>query len=100
MPISRSWSRPEATFGAKAALMLIPSRRPSRLRCRHERSIRVRPRRVPGRARPIRQVSAKVNALLDIAQLNLGDAASNYVAQDAAAASSYTTDLISDDRGF
>ncbi|MCG7607748.1 type VII secretion protein EsxS [Mycolicibacterium sp. (ex Dasyatis americana)] len=36
------------------------------------------------------EVSAKVNALLDIAQLNLGDAASTYVAQDAAAASTYT----------
>jgi uncharacterized protein YukE len=35
------------------------------------------------------EVSTKVNALLDIAQLNLGDAASTYVAQDAAAASSY-----------
>ena len=37
------------------------------------------------------EVSAKVNALLDIAQLNLGDAASTYVAQDAAAASTYTS---------
>lgn len=36
------------------------------------------------------EVSAKVNALLDVAQLNLGDAAGTYVAQDAAAASSYT----------
>lgn len=36
------------------------------------------------------EVSAKVNALLDIAQLNIGDAASSYVAQDAAAASAYT----------
>lgn len=37
------------------------------------------------------EVSAKVNALLDIAQVNLGDAAGNYVAQDAAAASTYTS---------
>ncbi|MEZ0051897.1 uncharacterized protein YukE [Mycobacterium sp. MAA66] len=36
------------------------------------------------------EVAAKVNALLDIAQVNLGDAAGTYVAQDAAAASSYT----------
>ncbi|MBU8819612.1 type VII secretion system protein EsxG [Mycolicibacterium goodii] len=36
------------------------------------------------------EVSAKVNALLDIAQLNIGDAASSYVAQDAAAAGTYT----------
>lgn len=36
------------------------------------------------------EVSAKVNALLDIAQVNLGDAAATYVAQDAAAASNYT----------
>jgi uncharacterized protein YukE len=31
----------------------------------------------------------KVNALLDVAQVNLGDAAGTYVAADAAAASSY-----------
>ena len=36
------------------------------------------------------EVSARVNALLDIAQVNLGDAAGTYVAQDAAAASNYT----------
>jgi uncharacterized protein YukE len=35
------------------------------------------------------EVSAKINALLDIAQANLGDAAGTYVAADAAAASSY-----------
>ena len=36
------------------------------------------------------EVSAKVNALLDIAQVNLGDAAATYVAEDAAAAGNYT----------
>jgi uncharacterized protein YukE len=36
------------------------------------------------------EVAARVNALLDIAQANLGDAAGTYVAADAAAASSYT----------
>ena len=36
------------------------------------------------------EVSAKVNALLDIAQANIGDAASTYVAEDAAASSTYT----------
>jgi uncharacterized protein YukE len=36
------------------------------------------------------EVAARVNALLDIAQANLGDAAATYVAADAAAASSYT----------
>ncbi len=36
------------------------------------------------------EVAAKVNALLDIAQINLGDAAATYVAEDAAAASRYT----------
>ncbi|BBY18176.1 type VII secretion protein EsxS [Mycolicibacterium litorale] len=36
------------------------------------------------------EVSAKVNALLDIAQANLGDAAGTYVAEDASAASTYT----------
>ena len=33
----------------------------------------------------------KVNALLDIAQANLGDAAGTYVAQDTAAAGTYTS---------
>jgi uncharacterized protein YukE len=37
------------------------------------------------------EVAARVNALLDIAQANLGDAAGTYVAQDAAAAGSYTS---------
>ena len=37
------------------------------------------------------EVSARVNALLDIAQANLADAAGTYVAQDAAAASTYTS---------
>ncbi|WP_045375393.1 type VII secretion system protein EsxG, partial [Mycobacterium kyorinense] len=36
------------------------------------------------------EVAAKVNALLDVAQANLGDAAGTYVASDAAAASTYT----------
>ena len=36
------------------------------------------------------EVSAKINTLLDIAQANLGDAAGTYVAEDAAAASTYT----------
>lgn len=35
------------------------------------------------------EVAAKVNALLDIAQLNLGEAGGSYVAQDAAAATTY-----------
>lgn len=36
------------------------------------------------------EVSARINALLDIAQANIGDAAATYVAEDAAAASTYT----------
>lgn len=36
------------------------------------------------------EVAAKVNALLDIAQVNLGQAGGTYVAADAAAASTYT----------
>lgn len=36
------------------------------------------------------EAASKVNALLDIAQANLGDAAGTYVAADAAAASTYT----------
>ncbi|CAJ1509638.1 type VII secretion system protein EsxG [[Mycobacterium] burgundiense] len=35
------------------------------------------------------EVAAKVNMLLDVAQVNLGDAGAHYVAQDAAAASTY-----------
>ncbi|CAJ1586213.1 type VII secretion system protein EsxG [[Mycobacterium] wendilense] len=35
------------------------------------------------------EVAAKVNTLLDVAQVNLGDAGASYVAQDAAAASTY-----------
>ena len=35
------------------------------------------------------EAAAKINALLDVAQANLGDAAGTYVAADAAAASSY-----------
>ncbi|KZS64436.1 type VII secretion protein EsxS [Mycobacterium kansasii] len=36
------------------------------------------------------EAAARGNALLDIAQANLGDAAGTYVAADSAAASSYT----------
>ena len=36
------------------------------------------------------EVSAKINALLDLAQANVGDAAASYAAEDAAAASTYT----------
>lgn len=35
------------------------------------------------------EVAAKVNTLLDLAHANLGEAGANYVAQDAAAASTY-----------
>jgi ESAT-6 family protein len=35
------------------------------------------------------EVAAKVNMLLDLAQVNLGEAGANYVAQDAAAAGTY-----------
>jgi uncharacterized protein YukE len=36
------------------------------------------------------EVAARINTLLDIAQANIGDAASTYVAADSAAAGSYT----------
>ncbi|OBG21467.1 WXG100 family type VII secretion target [Mycobacterium sp. 852002-51057_SCH5723018] len=36
------------------------------------------------------EAGARINTLLDIAQVNLGDAAGTYVAADAAAASGYT----------
>ena len=35
------------------------------------------------------ELSAKINALLDVAQANVGDAAGSYIAEDAAAASTY-----------
>lgn len=35
------------------------------------------------------EVAAKVNALLDLAQANLGEAGATYVAEDSAAASTY-----------
>lgn len=35
------------------------------------------------------EVAAKVNSLLDIAQVNLGEAGGSYVAQDSAAATTY-----------
>ena len=35
------------------------------------------------------EVAAKVNTLLDVAQINLGQAGATYVAEDAAAASTY-----------
>jgi uncharacterized protein YukE len=35
------------------------------------------------------EIAARVNGLLDVAQANLGDAGATYVAQDAAAASTY-----------
>ena len=35
------------------------------------------------------EVAAKVNTLLDVAQANLGEAGATYVAEDAAAASTY-----------
>ncbi|MBW0014634.1 WXG100 family type VII secretion target [Mycobacterium sp.] len=37
------------------------------------------------------EAAARINTLLDIAQVNLGDAAGTYVAADAAAASGYTS---------
>ena len=36
------------------------------------------------------EAAARINALLDVAQANIGDAAGTYVAADAAAASGYT----------
>jgi uncharacterized protein YukE len=35
------------------------------------------------------ELSAKINALLDVAQANVGDAAGSYIAEDSAAASTY-----------
>ncbi|BDY29115.1 MULTISPECIES: type VII secretion system protein EsxG [Mycolicibacterium] len=81
----------EATFGAKAALMrsTIAQAEQAAMSSQAFHQGEASAAFQAAHARFV-EVSAKVNALLDIAQLNLGDAASSYVAQDAAAASSYT----------
>jgi hypothetical protein len=81
----------EAAFGAKAALMrtTIAQAEQAAMSAQAFHMGEASAAFQAAHARFV-EVSAKVNALLDIAQLNLGDAAGTYVAQDAAAASTYT----------
>ncbi|MUL82096.1 MULTISPECIES: type VII secretion system protein EsxG [unclassified Mycolicibacterium] len=82
----------EAAFGAKAALMrsTIAQAEQAAMSAQAFHMGEASAAFQAAHARFV-EVSAKVNALLDIAQLNLGDAAGTYVAQDAAAASTYTS---------
>ncbi len=80
----------EGTFGAKTALMrsTISQAESAALSAQ---AFHVGESSVAFQAAHARfvEVAAKVNALLDIAQINLGEAAATYVAEDAAAASRY-----------
>lgn len=82
----------EAAFGAKAALMRTTMAQAEQA-AMSAQAFHMGEASAAFQAAHARfvEVSAKVNALLDVAQLNLGDAASTYVAQDAAAASTYTS---------
>ena len=81
----------ESAFGAKAALMrsTIASAEQAALSAQ---AFHVGESSAAFQAAHARfvEVAAKVNALLDIAQANLGSAGGAYVAADAAAASTYT----------
>ncbi|RAV18143.1 type VII secretion protein EsxS [Mycolicibacterium sp. GF69] len=81
----------EATFSAKAALMRSTMAQAEQA-AQSAQAFHMGESSAAFQASHARflEVSAKVNALLDIAQVNLGDAAGTYVAQDAAAASTYT----------
>uniref|UniRef100_UPI00194E69DC type VII secretion protein EsxS n=7 Tax=Mycobacteroides abscessus TaxID=36809 RepID=UPI00194E69DC len=80
----------EGTFAAKTALMRSTISQ-AELAALSAQAFHVGESSVAFQAAHARfvEVAAKVNALLDIAQVNLGDAAATYVAEDAAAASRY-----------
>ena len=82
----------EAAFGAKAALMRSTIAQAEQA-AMSAQAFHIGESSAAFQAAHARfvEVSAKVNTLLDIAQVNLGDAAGTYVAQDAAAASTYTS---------
>ena len=81
----------EAAFGAKAALMRSNIAQAEQA-AQSSQAFHMGESSAAFQAAHARfvEVSAKINALLDIAQANLGDAAGSYVAEDAAAASTYT----------
>jgi uncharacterized protein YukE len=81
----------EAAFGAKAALMRSTIA-PAAQAAQSAQAFHMGESSAAFQAAHARfvEVSAKINMLLDIAQANIGDAAGNYAAEDAAAASTYT----------
>jgi len=81
----------EAAFGAKAALMRSTIAQAEQA-AQSAQAFHMGESSAAFQAAHARfvEVSAKINTLLDIAQANIGDAAGNYAAEDAAAASSYT----------
>lgn len=81
----------EAAFGAKAALMRSTISQAEQA-AMSAQAFHVGESSAAFQAAHARfvEVAAKVNTLLDIAQVNIGDASSTYVAEDAAAASRYT----------
>ena len=81
----------EAAFGAKAALMRSTISQAEQA-AQSSQAFHMGESSAAFQAAHARfvEVSAKINTLLDIVQANLGDAAGTYVAEDAAAASTYT----------
>lgn len=81
----------EANFGAKAALMRSTIGQAEQA-AMSSQAFHVGESSAAFHAAHARfvEVAARVNTLLDIAQVNLGDAGASYVAEDAAAASRYT----------
>jgi uncharacterized protein YukE len=81
----------EANFGAKAALMRSTIGQAEQA-AMSSQAFHVGESSAAFHAAHARfvEVAARVNALLDIAQVNLGDAGASYIAEDAAAASRYT----------
>ena len=81
----------ESTFGAKAALMrsTISQAESAAMGSQAFHMGDASAAFQAAHARFVEQ-AARVNALLDIAQVNLGEAGGTYVAADAAAASGYT----------
>lgn len=81
----------EANFGAKAALMRSTIGQAEQA-AMSSQAFHVGESSAAFHAAHARfvEVAARVNALLDIAQVNLGDAGATYVAEDVAAASRYT----------
>ena len=81
----------EAAFGAKAALMRSTIAQAEQA-AQSAQAFHIGESAAAFQAAHARfvEVAAKINTLLDIAQVNLSDAAGTYTAEDAAAASTYT----------